>query len=134
MRKKWLAAGVFLTLAASVMAAEIDFSDFDDSLMESMDDAIKELDSNVGGQEANVADELAVVLGDEVPDVGVAEQRRQALRFHGGRRRRPAIGREGPVGLEALDRDRHHALGVNRGGGPEGVPLGHAAACAAQSA
>ena len=33
MRKNWLAAGVMVTLAASVMAAEIDFSDFDDSLM-----------------------------------------------------------------------------------------------------
>ena len=55
MRKKWLAAGVFLALAASVMAAELDFSDFDDDLMNSMDDAIKELDSNVGGQDAKAS-------------------------------------------------------------------------------
>ena len=55
MRKKWLAAGVLMTLAASVMAADIDFSDFDDELMQSMDDAIKELDSNVGGQDAKAS-------------------------------------------------------------------------------
>ena len=55
MRKKWLAAGVMVTLAASVMAADIDFSDFDDDLMNSMDDAIKELDSNVGGQDAKAS-------------------------------------------------------------------------------
>jgi hypothetical protein len=45
----------------------------------------------LGGQEADVADELAVVLGDEVPDVVVAEQRQQALALAGGRRRRPAL-------------------------------------------
>jgi hypothetical protein len=49
-----------MTLAASVIAADIEFSDFDDDLMRSMDDAVKELDSNVGGQDtkaslANVA-------------------------------------------------------------------------------
>ena len=55
MRKNWLAASVLMTLAASVIAAEIDFSDFDDDLMRSMDDAIKELDSNVGGQDAKAS-------------------------------------------------------------------------------
>jgi len=55
MRRKWVAAGVLMALAASVMAADIDFSDFDDELMQSMDDAIKELDSNVGGQDAKAS-------------------------------------------------------------------------------
>jgi len=64
MRSNWLAAGVLMTLAASVMAAEIDFSDFDDSLMESMDDAIKELDSNVGGQDAKASLANAATLSD----------------------------------------------------------------------
>jgi cytochrome c556 len=50
-------AASFLVLAASVAlatgtAADIDYSDFDDALMRDMDDAIKELDSNVGGQDA----------------------------------------------------------------------------------
>ena len=62
MRKKWWAAGVFLALAASVMAAELDFSDFDDELMRSMDDAVKDLDSNVGGQDAKASLANAQVL------------------------------------------------------------------------
>ena len=64
MRRNWLAAGVLMTLAASVMAADIDFSDFDDDLMQSMDDAIKELDSNVGGQDAKASLANAAVLRD----------------------------------------------------------------------
>jgi hypothetical protein len=64
MRRKGWAAGVLATLAASVMAADIDFSDFDDDLMQSMDDAIKELDSNVGGQDAKASLANAAVLGD----------------------------------------------------------------------
>ncbi len=44
------------------MAADIDFSDFDDDLMQSMDDAIKELDSNVGGQDAKASLANAEVL------------------------------------------------------------------------
>ena len=64
MRRKWLVAGVLMTLAASVMAAEIDFSDFDDELMNSMDDAIKDLDSNVGGQDAKASLANAAVLGE----------------------------------------------------------------------
>jgi hypothetical protein len=64
MPKKWWATGAMLVLAASVMAAELDFSDFDDELMRSMDDAIKELDSNVGGQDAKASLANAVVLGD----------------------------------------------------------------------
>ena len=62
MRKKWLAAGALMALAACVMAAEIDFSDFDDALMQSMDDAIKELDSNVGGRDAKASLANAEVL------------------------------------------------------------------------
>ena len=62
MRRNWLAASVLMTLAASVIAAEIDFSDFDDDLMRSMDDAVKELDSNVGGQDAKASLANAAVL------------------------------------------------------------------------
>jgi len=64
MRRNWLAAGALMALAASVMAAEMDFSDFDDDLMRSMDDAIKELDSNVGGQDAKASLANAAVLGE----------------------------------------------------------------------
>jgi hypothetical protein len=64
MRKKWWAAGAWVALAASVMAGEIDFSDFDDELMRSMDDAIKELDSNVGGQDAKASLANTEVLRD----------------------------------------------------------------------
>ena len=62
MRRRTLAAGAAIALAATVMAAEIDYSDFDDSLMRSMDDAIKDLDSNVGGQDANASLANAEVL------------------------------------------------------------------------
>ena len=62
MRKKWFAAGALMVLAAGVMAAEIDFSDFDDELMRSMEDAIKDLDSNVGGKDAKASLENAEVL------------------------------------------------------------------------
>jgi hypothetical protein len=62
MRKTWFAASVLVTLAASVIAADIDFSDFDDDLMRSMDDAVKELDSNVGGQDAKASLANAAVL------------------------------------------------------------------------
>jgi hypothetical protein len=55
MRRIWWTAGVTMTLAAGVMAADLDFSDFDDSLMRGMDDAIKELDSNVAGQDAKAS-------------------------------------------------------------------------------
>ena len=53
-----------LAMAATAIAADLDFSDFDDSLMRSMDDAIKELDSNVGGQEKQGALENAALLRD----------------------------------------------------------------------
>jgi hypothetical protein len=62
MRITWWAACVLLTLAASVMAAELDLGDFDDDLMRSMDDAVKELDSNVGGQDAKASLANAAVL------------------------------------------------------------------------
>jgi hypothetical protein len=64
MRRNWLAAGALMALAASVMAAELDLSDFDDDLMQSMDDAVKELDSNVGGQDAKASLANAAVLGE----------------------------------------------------------------------
>ena len=64
MIRNWTAAGVLMALAASVMAAEIDLSDFDDDLMQSMDDAVKELDSNVGGQDAKASLANAAVLGE----------------------------------------------------------------------
>jgi hypothetical protein len=72
MRTKLLAAGATAalaavaylkpTLAASALAPDIDYSDFDDSLMRGMDDAIKDLDSNVGGQDADAALANAAVL------------------------------------------------------------------------
>jgi len=65
MRKKVWAAGVVWTLAAAAAfaaAADIDYSDFDDTLMRSMDDAIKDLDSNVGGRDGAAALENAKVL------------------------------------------------------------------------
>jgi hypothetical protein len=64
MIRNWTAAGVLMALAASVMAAEIDLSDFDDDLMRSMDDAVKELDSNVGGRDAKASLANAAVLGE----------------------------------------------------------------------
>src|SRR4051812_42744043 len=64
MARRLLAAGVASMLAASLWAAELDLSDFDDSLMRSMDDAIKELDSNVGGQQADDALNNAATLRD----------------------------------------------------------------------
>ena len=62
--RKWLMAGVAMTLAAAAWAADIDYSDFDDALMRDMDDAIKELDSNVGGQQAQGALANAALLRD----------------------------------------------------------------------
>jgi hypothetical protein len=64
MTRKLSAAGAALALAASLYAGELDFSDFDDTLMRSMEDAIKDLDSNVGGQEADAALANAAVLRD----------------------------------------------------------------------
>jgi hypothetical protein len=72
MRKKMWAAGAVATLAAAAFAAaaDIDYSDFDEELMRSMDDAIKDLDSNVGGQDGAAALANAKVLTD---GLGVAE-------------------------------------------------------------
>src|SRR3954468_2113813 len=50
MGRKLLAAGVALTLAVALGAAEIDFTDFDDTVMRDMDDGIKELDATVSAQ------------------------------------------------------------------------------------
>src|SRR4051812_6627336 len=64
MRARLLAAGVAFALAAAALAADIDYSDFDDSLMRGMDDAIKDLDSNLGGQDTDAALANAAVLRD----------------------------------------------------------------------
>jgi cytochrome c556 len=73
MNTRSLAAGVFAALAApwlmgalavAATAADIDFTDFDDALMRDMDDAVKELDSNVGGQDAIASLANVVVLRD----------------------------------------------------------------------
>ena len=68
MRRTRFAAGALAALAASiatvVLAADIDFSDFDDALMRDMDDAIKELDSNVGGGDAAASLNNVKVLRD----------------------------------------------------------------------
>jgi hypothetical protein len=66
MRKRLLAAGLALvaTVALASGATDIDYSDFDDDLMRNMDDAIKELDSNVGGQDAQASLANARVLSE----------------------------------------------------------------------
>ena len=64
MRAKLLVAGVLLALAAAAYAADIDYSDFDEDQMRGMDDAIKDLDSNVGGRDADAALANTVVLRD----------------------------------------------------------------------
>ena len=53
-----------MALVASVAWAALDLSDFDDSLMRSMDDAIKDLDSNLGGQDVDASLANAAVLRD----------------------------------------------------------------------
>ena len=57
MLKRLLATSLALvaTVALASGAADIDYSDFDDDLMRNMDDAIKDLDSNVGGQDAEAS-------------------------------------------------------------------------------
>jgi cytochrome c556 len=57
MRKRLLATSLALvaTVALATPAADIDYSDFDDTLMRDMDDAIKELDANLGGQDAQAS-------------------------------------------------------------------------------
>ena len=65
MQRKWRVAGAALAtlaLAAGAYAADLDLSDFDDSLMRSMDNAIKDLDSNVGGQELGAAQANVEIL------------------------------------------------------------------------
>src|SRR5690349_6005464 len=66
MRMRLLAASLMLvaTAALATAAADIDYSDFDDDLMRNMDDAIKELDSNVGGQDAQASLANAKVLSE----------------------------------------------------------------------
>jgi hypothetical protein len=62
MRRKSWAAGVALMLAASLSAAEIDFSDFDDTVMRDMDDGIKELDATVSARNGSGALATAAAL------------------------------------------------------------------------
>ena len=66
MRKRLLVASFALVATAALAsgAADIDYSDFDDDLMRNMDDAIKELDSNVGGQDAQASLANAKVLSE----------------------------------------------------------------------
>ena len=83
-------------MATAAFAADLDFSDFDDSLMRSMDDAIKELDSNVGGQEKQGALANAALLRD-----GLA----QAEKYFSARTdtpRAPGFAREGQQQLALL--------------------------------
>ena len=87
---------VAIAAAFSAVAADLDFSDFDDSLMRGMDDAIKELDSNVGGQEKQAALENAAVLRD-----GLA----QAEKYFSTRTdmpRAPGLARDGQQQLTLL--------------------------------
>jgi hypothetical protein len=64
MRTRLLVASALVALASTAWAADIDYSDFDDALMRDMDDAIKELDSNVSGQHAEASLANAIVLRD----------------------------------------------------------------------
>ena len=64
MRRKWLSVGVLATLAAGVMAADIDFSDLDDSRMRDMEDGVKELDATLGAQGGAATLATAAALDD----------------------------------------------------------------------
>ncbi len=64
MRSRWFAAANFLAMAALAAPPALDFADFDDALMREMDDAIKDLDSNLGGQDSNASRANVVVLRD----------------------------------------------------------------------
>ena len=55
MRSKLLAAGVLFALCAVAAPPTLDFGDFDDALMRDMDDAIKDLDSNLGGADSRAS-------------------------------------------------------------------------------
>ena len=58
-------------MAGAVAAVDLDLSDFDEDLMRSMDDAIKDLDSNLGGQNAQASLANAAVIRD---GLGYAEK------------------------------------------------------------
>jgi len=64
MRTRLLVAAALVAAATTAWAVDIDYSDFDDALMRNMDDAIKDLDSNVGGQDAQASLANAAVLRD----------------------------------------------------------------------
>jgi hypothetical protein len=67
MDKKIQAASLVMLVASVALAntaADIDYSDFDDARMRDMDDAIKDLDSNVGGQDAQASLANAKVLNE----------------------------------------------------------------------
>src|SRR5690349_3708108 len=68
MRKTtWRSGAVALVataMALTAVAADLDFSDFDDTLMRGMDDAIKELDSSISAQEKQGALTNAALLRD----------------------------------------------------------------------
>src|SRR5689334_12702922 len=85
------------------------------------------------GQEADVADDLARVLGHAVPDVVAAEQLGEPFELLGRRRRLPARRSERAITLEALHRDGDDGGRVAARGRAERVGA-HAVACAAQSA
>jgi hypothetical protein len=59
-----VASAAALALATVAAAADIDYSDFDDALMRDMDDAIQELDSNVGGQDRDASLANVQILRD----------------------------------------------------------------------
>ena len=68
-----MAAGVALMLAASLSAAEIDFSDFDDTVMRDMDDGIKELDATVSARNGAGALSTAAALDASAPGTVVTD-------------------------------------------------------------
>jgi hypothetical protein len=62
-RLRTLAAFAGLALfAAGAARAELDFSDFDDLLMQTMEDTLKALEPHIGGQDVAAATEDAQVL------------------------------------------------------------------------
>lgn len=62
MRKSVIVFGLSALLLAGLSFAQIDFSDFDDDIMRSMDDHAKYLDSNLSIKDAKAARSNAEVL------------------------------------------------------------------------
>jgi cytochrome c556 len=64
MRRFGFVFGLFLVLISGIALANIDFSDFDDDLMRSMDNAIKDLEPVLGAGNFEAAQQDLDVLND----------------------------------------------------------------------